>query len=271
MRRTALALALAAAAGCGRAPPPDLSRDPAALLDQVRAAQERVTSCRGAARVSVSSPGLSGSLDAWLAAERPGRVRIELFDFFGNPAAVLVAGGGRFALYDPRAGVVYRGADTPANLSRLLPIPIGAADLWRLVCGGVPLLDGRAVAAEPGEGVVLLEIAGDGGRQVLALGDGATVRSAALLPGPRGGVGWKASFSVFRHVAGALVPQDVELRGAGAEVALHWKDDREVNGTAEAELFRLATPRGAREVELAPGQAPPPVDLPIRPRTPSGP
>ena len=269
-RRTALrvaALAALAAAACGRAPPPDLSRNPAALLAEVREAQGRVTSCSGPARVTVSAPGLGGSLDAWLAAALPGKVRIEVFDFFGNPAAVLVAGGDRFALYDPRAGVVYRGDDTRENLARLLPVPLGARELARVVCGSAPILDGSAVSVEPGDGVLLLEIAGADGREVLAVGDGATVRSAAYLPGPRGGVAWKVAFSVFRHAGGALVPTEVELRGGGSEVGLRWKDDREVNGVADDALFRLETPRGARVAELAPGAAPPRVELPIRPAT----
>ncbi len=265
LRAAALAALLAAA--CGRAPPPDLSRNPADLLAQVRDAQARVASCRGPARVAVSSPQLGGSLDAWIAAALPAKVRIEIFDFFGNPAAVLAASGGRFALYDPRQGVVYRGDDTRENLARLLPVPLGARELARVVCGSAPILDGRAVAVEDGDGVLLLEVAGADGREILAVGEGATVRSAAYLPGPRGGVPWKAAFSVFRHTAGAFVPTEIELRGGGSEVGLRWKDEREVNGPPDDALFRLATPRGARVVELAPGAAPPPVELPIRPAT----
>ncbi len=275
MRRVAaraLPLAvLSGLAGCVRAPPPDLSQNPAELLGQVRAAQERVGSCRGNARVAVASPDLTGSLDAWVAAAVPGKVHVEVFDFFGNPAAILVAGEGHFALYDARAGVVYRGADTPENLARLVPVPLGAAPLARILCGGAPILDGTPVSTEPGEGVLFLELAGPEGRQVLAVGEGPTVRSAAFLPGPRGGVAWKAAFSVFRHAAGVLVPTDVELRGGGAEVSLHGRDDRELNAELDERLFRLETPKGARVVELAPGARPPPLDLPIRPATPSRP
>jgi hypothetical protein len=265
-------LAVAAAAllaGCVRAPPPDLSRDPASLLAKVRAAQERVTSCRGSARLSVSSPDLSGSLDAWVAAEGSGRLRVEIFDFFGNPAAVLVAGGGRFALLDTRAGTLHRGEDTPENLSRLLPVPLGAHALARVVCGSVPLLDGQAVAAEPGDGVVLLEIAGAGGRQVLAVGDGASIVTASHLPGARGGTPWRASFSVFRHPGGRRFPTEVELRGGGAEIGLRWRDDLEVNGAPDGALFVLDPPRGVRVIELAPGAPPPSLELPIRPATPA--
>jgi hypothetical protein len=261
------ALALAVAAGCARAPPPDLSRDPAPLLAQVRAAQEGVTSCRGSARLSISSPDLGGSLDAWVAAETSGRLRVEVFDFFGNPAAVLVAGGGRFALLDARAGTLHRGEDTPENLSRLLPVPLGARELARVVCGSVPLLEGQAVAAEPGDGVVLLEIAGAGGRQVLAVGEGASIVRASLLPGARGGAPWKVRFSVFRHPGGRRFPTEVELHGGGAEIGLRWKDDLEVNAPPDAPLFELDPPRGVRVIDLQPGAPPPPLDLPIRPTT----
>ena len=253
----ALALAaLAVAAGCARVPPPDLSRDPVLLLEQVRAAQEGVTACRGSARLSVSSSDPSGSLDAWVAAEKGGRVRVDLFDFFGNPAAVLVASGGRFALYDAREGVLYRGDDTPENLARLVPVPLGANDLASVICGRAPIIDGRAVSTEAGAGVLLLEIAGASGRQVLAVGEGGAVERASFLPGAHRGKPWKVAFSAFRRTAGQRFPGDVELRGGGAEVSLLWKGDLEVNLPPEASLFQLDPPRGARVVDLPPRPAP---------------
>jgi len=248
--RVASVVALTLAAGCARVPPPDLSRDPARLLEQVRAAQDGVTACRGSARLSVSSSDLSGSLDAWVAAEKGGRVRVEVFDFFGNPAAVLVASGGRLALYDARAGALYRGDDTPENLARLVPVPIGARDLASAICGNAPIIDGRAVAAEAGDGVLLLEIAGESGRQVLAVGEGGAVERASFLPGARGGTPWKVAFSAFRRTAGQRFPTELELRGGGATVSLLWKDDLEVNQSPEGSLFQLDPPRGARVVDL---------------------
>ena len=269
MRGLPFAILLVLAAGCARVPPPDLSRNPASLLEQVRAAQDRVTACRGSARLAVSSSGLSGSLDAWVAAEKGGRVLVEVFDFFGNPAAVLVAGGGRFALYDARAGALYRGDDTPENLARLVPVPLGARDLASVICGSAPIIDGRAMLAEAGDGVLLLEIAGESGRQVLAIGEGGAVQDASFLPGARAGTPWRAAFSAFGRLDGRRFPRDVDLRGRGAEVSLRWKDDLEVNLPPEGSLFHLDPPRGARVVELAAGARPPPLDLPIHPTTPS--
>jgi hypothetical protein len=270
-RRAIAVLLVLLGAGCARVPPPDLSRNPEELLEQVRASQGRVTACRGSARLVVSSPELSGSLDAWAAAEKGGRVRVELFDFFGNPAAVLVASEGHLALYDARAGVLYRGEDTPENLARLVPVPIGSRDLSSVICGSAPILAGRAVQVEPGVGVLLLELAGEAGRQILAVGEGGAVTRASFLPGASAGTPWKAAFSSFRAVAGLRFPGDVELRGGGGEVSLRWKDDLELNLPPEGSLFQLETPRGARVVELAPGGKPPPIDLPIRPATPTRP
>ena len=259
------ALLLLGVAACTRVPPPDLSPDPEVLLSQVRAAQDRVRSCRGSARVGISAPEASGTLDAWLAAEKPDRVRVELLDFFGNTAAVLVAAEGRFALYDARAGALYRGEDTPENLRRLLPVPVGARELAALVCGSVPLLAGSTLSARPGDGVMLLDVASAEGRQSLRIGEEATIRAAATEPLQGAGSPWSVSFDVFRHRAGAFVPTDAELKGEGATVTLHWKEDREVNGPPVPDAFRLDPPLGARVVDLAPGTAPPPLELPLKP------
>lgn len=270
-RLASAAAVLLLGAGCARVPPPDLSRDPSALLEQVRASQSRVTTCKGSVRLAVSSPELSGSLDGWVAAAKGGGVRVELFDFFGNPAAVLVASGGRFALFDARAGALYRGEDRPENLARLVPIPVGASDLAAVACGSAPLIDGRAVLAEPGDGVLLLELAGEQGREVLAVGEGGAATRASFLPGARGGKPWKVAFSAFRGVDGLRVPRDVELRGEGGEVSFSWRDDLELNQPVEPSLFQLETPRGARVVDLEPGGSPPPIELPLRPAAPAKP
>ena len=190
-----------------------------------------------------------------------------MFDFFGNPAAVLVAGGGRFALLDARAGTFHRGDDTPENLARLLPVPLGARELARVICGSAPILDGEPVAAEPGDGVVLLEIAGPAGRQVLGVGEGASIVSASFLPGARGGTAWKAAFSVFRHPGGRRFPTEVELRGGGAEIGLRWKDDLEVNGAPGRRALHPRAPARRPGDRARPGAGPPPIDLPIRPAT----
>src|SRR5689334_7921700 len=99
------ALALVAGAGCAggglsRRAAQDLAADPEKLLEDVRAGQAKVRSVRGSARVRIESPGMTGTVMELVAAEKPARVRLVTLDFFGNPAAMLVADGDRFGFYD---------------------------------------------------------------------------------------------------------------------------------------------------------------------------
>ncbi len=272
-RRLAAGALAAALAGCPRAPPPDLSRDPAQLLEAVRAAQGRVYRVKGSARVRVESPGGGGTVDELVAAEKPDRLRLETLDFFGNVASVLVADGKRFALYHARDGVLYRGEATPENVSLLLPLTLPAEEIATVLCGSAPLLPAPPLSAEPDGALLLLTLGSAGAGQRLGVGAGAAVewsrlRRAAAPGAPAAGApDYDLSFDVFRHRGGARFPTEVELRAPSARVrvALRWKDDLEVNGAAEPALFRLEPPRGARVVDLPPGGAAPAASLPVRP------
>src|SRR6266536_807433 len=271
----AVALVALALAGCPRVPPPDLSRDPAALLDQVRAAQARVQRVRGSARVKIKSPGANGTVTEFAAAEKPDRVHLETLDFFGNPAAVLVAADGRFAFLDARANVFYRGDATPENVSRLLPVMIPVEELVVILCGSAPLLPGMPLEVGVKDDLLLLTIGlGDLGQRVavgeLAAIEWSRLRRALHGPGAPGqdAPAYDLEFGIFRHRAGVRFPTELQLDApAGqARVQLTWRNDLEVNGRLDAGLFRLAPPKGARVVELARGAAVPATDLPIEPR-----
>jgi hypothetical protein len=247
-------LLLASAGGCvKRAPPPDLSPDPAALLAQVERTQARVERVRGEARVRVETPGGSGTVTQLVLAERPDRLRLDALDFFGNPAAALVADGGRFTLLDLREGVFYRGAATPENLTRLVPVPISARDLVLLLCGAVPVA-GRASAVEPGDGVLRLTLE-DGDRvQRLDVGAGAAVHRSTVRERPGTGSAsprYDVAFDHFQERGGRPFPDEVRLDapGAGVRLRLTWKEI-DVNGVLPEGSFTLTPPPGVRIVDL---------------------
>ncbi len=249
------AAALVALAACHpRRPPPDLSLDPAELLREVRAAQARVVSVQGRARVGVDSPNGSGGTEQYLVAERPGRLRVEVQDFFGNVVASLAVEGGRLALYDARERTFLRGAATPANLARLIPVAVTPEALVTLLCGSAPLLDGQPVSAEPAEGSVLLTIREGDLVQRLEVGPGAALLSARqrrVAPGGEVPAGLDAEFSVHRTRAGQRVPTDLAARApeGGVAFSLHWRE-LEVNGPVDPSLFLLTPPHGVRVVDL---------------------
>jgi hypothetical protein len=237
----------------------------------VRAAQARVRTVRGEARVRVEGPGGSGAVPTFVAAKKPDRVRVQTLDFFGNTAAALATSGGELSLYDARERVLYRGPATPGNLARLVPIPLSPADLATLLCGSAPLLDGEPVRATPGRGWVELELAAGARRQVLRVGAG-----AAVLSSTRTGPG---AYDVsFRAADPSAAAAGIEAAGGsgGGEIAVTAREprasltlvwtDREPGVALDDALFSPAVPRGARVVDL--DRTPPPAGLFEEPRPP---
>lgn len=274
-RRILAAGAALGLAACARVPPADLSRDPAALLEQVRAAQARVERVRGTARVRIDAPGASGTVTEFVAAEKPDRVHLETLDFFGNPAAVLVAAGGRFAFLDQREKVFYRGDATPENVSRLLPVLLPVEELVTILCGSAPLLAGTPLEVQPRGSALLLTIGRGALGQRVAIGDEATVESSRVRRSEQGPDGaWRETAPAydlelgrFRHRNGIRFPGEVHLDAASARarVDLVWRDDPDVNDPLDPRLFHLEPPRGVRVVELSEGASVPPFDVPLEP------
>jgi len=243
------------ATGCPRrTPPPDLSLEPARLLAQVREAQAPLLRVKGEARLRVKSPGGSGTVRQLAAAERPDRVYLAELDFLGNPAAVLVASGGRFWLYDARAGVLYRGAATPANLARLVPLPLSAEELAAILLGSAPLLaGGTPVSATADGGTVRLRLEEGAVSEDLWVGEHAAVEKAFRAVGTGAGPGsYELSFSSRTERGGGWFPGEMSLRSspAGVSVELFWTEV-EVNGALDPRLFGPPASRGARIVELS--------------------
>jgi hypothetical protein len=256
-RPLALVVAALATACPPRVPPPDLALEPEPLLEQVRATAATIQSARGEVRVRVK--GREGvAVPAFVAAQKPAWLHLEALDFFGNPIAVLVVADGRLSIYDARDRTFYRGAATPENVGRLVPIAIAPEELVAALCGA-PLLEGEAVGAEPGRGYITLEVR-DGRRSTtLRVVAGAAVERAAVrAPSGRYDVLW----ALPHAVSGAAPPGDVTLtsKDPAVRVEVGWVD-YEANAALDASLFRMEPPAGARIVELDVPAAtlPPPV------------
>jgi hypothetical protein len=250
--RTLFAVAFAAlAAGCPpRLPPPDLAVEPELLLEQVRATAAAIRSVRGEVRVRVKGQERV-AVPAFVAAEKPASLHLEALDFFGNPAAVLVVMGGRLSIYDARQRTFYRGAATPENVGRLVPVALAPEELVAELCGA-PLLDGEAVRAEPGSGYVTLEVRDGPRTTTMRVVAGAAVAQAGVR---RGRGGHDVSWSLPHAATGAAPPGDVTLasKDPPVRVDVGWVD-YEANVALDAGLFRMEPPAGARIVDLdAPG------------------
>jgi hypothetical protein len=271
-------VALVMMVGCARQhPPPDLSLDPAALLDQASATQRKIVRVAGNARVHVETPAIKGTVQEFVAAEKPDRLHLETMDFFGNVAAVLVADGSRFAFYDAKSATFYEGAPTPQNISKLLPIVIPASELATILCGSAPILEGKPLSARAHDGQVELVIAGGPGGELgqqLLIGEEAAIESSKIRRArisPEGKMvqdapAYDLALSLFRHRAGVRFPTELALQAPAAHVSmgLVWKEDLAVNGPAQPALFQMNPPKGAKVVKLEPGAEAPAVELPVQ-------
>jgi hypothetical protein len=249
----ALALATAGCLPATRPLPEGLPAAPAELLAEVRATQGLVARVQGEARLDVTTPQGSGGLTSFVAAERPGRLRIDSQDFFGNVLSAVAVDGGRLTLYDARERVFYRGPATARNLGLLVPVALPPEELVTLLCGSAPLLDGAPIdlSPAPGGGALRLTLRRGEALQRVDVGAGAAVMH--VVRSRAGVVELEATLSGHQPRGGAPFPGEVQVKAplAQLELGLRWKSV-EVNGVVEASLFTLAPPAGARVVELPP-------------------
>jgi hypothetical protein len=259
----AAAAALALAACTPRRPPPDLALEPAALLAQVEAAGAVVTRVQGDARLRLDAPGARGVLQAFVAAERPDRLHVEALDFFGNPAAVLVTGGGRLAIYDARSRTFYQGAATAENVARLVPLPLPPERLVAILCG-TPPIQGAPAGAQVGRGYVTLEVR-DGPRTAsLRVGSRAAVLRASFRGGGPELPDHDVEYGQFEDLLAVRFPTEVSVaaRDPAVTLALTWKEP-DVGGRLDPALFRMEPPAGAKRVDLDAALELPPLPLPL--------
>lgn len=257
MGRAAIAvLATAVAlAGCtprpAPAPPaPVLGALPsAAQIDAASAArQAAVRGLRAWARLSYESPEESRRVRQLLIAERPDRLRLELFSPFGA-VFVLTAADGALAAWDRETSTVYRGAASAANLRHYIQVELPVDEAVALLLGTPPLGGDDAVVSADGDQIKLWWATADGAR--------AAWFTPALEPlryeqhAGDGRVLLRASYADYQTLGGLRVARHIGLelpqRPLRLGIAL---SDIEVNPPLEAAAFALATPSGSRVVDL---------------------
>jgi hypothetical protein len=256
--KTLCALVLLSACKTATAPagPPV---DPVAFYDRLKAAHQRPATLSCDAKAFVEAPENGGRYALHIAVQRPRSIRIEALTPLGDPAAVLVAHEGKFALLDLRHNVFYRGSSTPQNLSRLLPAPLRDDELVAMLTGSFPELP----AAEPisvareGDGwhLVLSTVAPGlktvaGYTQDLWLGD--DLRVGRVRRGRADGALLReATLDEFDDASGTLLPRLLHFSVPDAKTGL---DLRLKNVLAQkpppAGAFLLGVPDGMQVEEL---------------------
>jgi outer membrane biogenesis lipoprotein LolB len=246
-----LAVVAAAAVACSHAPSPaGPPLDPAGLLQQLEKAHAEPQTLSASGRAAVDAPQNGGRYQIQIVVRRPASLRIAALDPLGNPAALLVAEGGRFALLDLRSNVFYRGPSTPENLSRLLPQPLRDEELVALILGAMPPLPGaRAVEAHrAGEGSVLTLESGEVRQEVSV---GADLRIEHVRRLRRGAPWWEVTLDDFDDASGQQMPRRLRLSAPAEKIQVELQLKERVWGKPTSPAaFQLTPPQGVKVVEV---------------------
>lgn len=254
-RAGSLLLVALLAGGCATLKPagPGLPALTAADLQRLLAERrEALHSLRSEASIAVSSPERSGKARQFLMAERPDRLRVEVFSPFGV-AFVLATAQGDLAAYVREENRVYRGAATPENLARYTALDLHVADVVDVLLGGPPqrVVRSASVFAEASTGLLRLRQETEGGAQVVLFGGEPLLPAEVQELDADGALLWRANFGEYRSVGGVAVPTHIGVEVPSAEESLEVTlSEPEANPSLPESLFVLQTPAGSSEVNL---------------------
>ena len=228
-------------------PPPD----PGALYIEAKKAHRVPETLSCDAKAFVDAPENSGRYALHVSVKRPASIRIEALTPMGDPAAVLVADQGRFALLDLRNNKFYRGPATPENLSRLIPAPLRDEELVALITGDIPELPGARpeTASRAGDGYRLAMIA-PRLRQEITLGADLRLVQVRRLDASNNLL-WSVGLDEHDDSSGAQVPTLLHLEAPPGRIKVDLRLRNVIAGKPPPSgAFLLGVPAGMTVEEL---------------------
>ena len=228
-------------------PPPD----PGALYIQAKKAHGVPETLSCDAKAFVDAPENGGRYALHISVKRPASIRMEAITPMGDPAAVLVADRGAFALLDLRNNVFYRGPSTPENLSRLIPAPLRDDEIVSLITGDIPELpDSRPdSAARNGDGYRLVIVSPRMKQEVLLGGDPRVVEVRRFDAKDR--LLWSVGLDEHDDASGAQVPRLLHLDAPPGRIKVDLRLRNVLAGKPPPSgAFLLGVPPGMRVEEV---------------------
>jgi hypothetical protein len=236
---------------------------PEELFRLTREAQDVTATLQGDGKLRVESPQGTGTVSVFLAASLPGLLRVEMFDFFNRPIAVLVTDGQRFGLLQFQENRFYQGPATPQNLSRFLPLALPSEELVSVMLGRVPFIPAErmTLGVDEKEALYVLTLVRGDVSQVLHIHPRHLRVVRSEVQGVRT---YSLEYGRFEPQGDAVFPHQVTLRAASADTSLGLRyTDVTLNQPPDLTLFELSAPEGVPVVDVDEGgQALPPVALP---------
>lgn len=254
IRRVSVACLCLSIYGAGCPKPQTLAGpgpEPLALLAQAQAAHRIPQTLSADGKAFVEAPENGGRYALHLSVRRPASIRIEALTPLGDPAAVLVADQGRFALLDLRHNIFYRGPASPQNLSRLIPAPFTPDELVAVLTGAIPeLRDAQPGSAQrDGEGYRLTLVAPQILQEVW-LGSDLRVQKIRRTTG-RGDLLWEVALDEHDDSSGAQLPRLIHLEAPLGKARVDLRLRNLITGKPPPQgAFLLGVPQGMQVEEV---------------------
>ena len=222
---------------------------PAGLLARLDAEAAKRQALRGSLRMQLAGTDINTSLSQRVAAERPGRLRVEVLALFSQVAAVLATDGTRFDFLDMRSGEVQSGFVRDDLLWQTARIDLRPDEAVDLLLGVVPVFpQPLVVEAREFEGGAIEVVIRDGAseaRQRISF-DTTGQLERAEEENADGELRWRARFSDHRTVSGEALPHEIALRFPRVDASATLRfSSMQLAASLPPDLFVLQVPAGS--------------------------
>ncbi len=220
IRSFALSLLALWICSCSLAPtrpaPRQVSPEAGARLAELEGLNRGLTSFKGIGNLRLYRPeGRQTVRAAWIA-QRPDRLRLELFGPAAAPVARMVANGSRYLLYLPDRDRQYRSRDAGGGLEKVIGVPLKASAVVSLLGGRIFLEDFSRATVENGA-LVLENARGMVVEKIHRPESGGQVRVVDRFD-ERGNPAYRVRLGAFRPVDGFSIPGVIKVTAAGRKI-----------------------------------------------------
>jgi outer membrane lipoprotein-sorting protein len=236
-------------AGCVRkAPvlePVDLPVAP--ILERLDGKRIALSSFRASGTLRLEGRGRQWSGRALVLARFPHRLRLELLDFFGQPALYVVSDGEEVITWAPGQNAS-RGFALGTVIASLTNLPLRDSEAMLLLAGALPEFQYRETRLfrDPQEGAFVLSLEDQARGEIERVWleeDAATIRRLQRIQG--GTSLLDATFAEFTEADGFYYPREVKIEVAGVHLALRYQVFVP-NVRLDDEVFHLELPPGVK-------------------------
>jgi hypothetical protein len=252
LRLSLIALAALSGVGCPprdglHLPESDRLQQPKELLTAVREKGQELSSLRAEGTILMRRGGKRIKAHTIILLRRPATLRFETISFFDQPLSILVTDGMQFSLWGMKKGRFYTGAATPANVSRVIPIPMDGPELAGILLGDPPLIPfaNSSLKWDNQNGLYVLTLSNSRQQQIIKIHPG-RLRPTEVLCNIAGREYYRLKYEKWHEQKGkppVLKQAIFSMPSENTRLVITIRDP-EINPDLKDDLFVLTPPEG---------------------------